>query len=167
MGRQREDWKKEGSSSVGGIQRRARRVGGVSSPRGGMGEWGRVGNVGACRAEWRPGVSLSWKVLCCSSARVLSFYLPSTFPTSPPHTPPHTPQGPVSLRSGKSEGADSQQHHPPPLWWRSPCLFPQALGVPATPPPLPSHPPLPEAFPSRLSCSGPSRPFLSHLRTSW
>ena len=83
---------------------------------------------------------LSWRLFYCfQGPGPCPFCLPSTFPTSPPHCPPppNTTGLTVSLRSGKSEGADSQQRYPPPLWWRSPCLFPQSWVSPPPPPPPP------------------------------
>lgn len=72
-----------------------------------------------------------------------SLHLPH-FPSSLPA--PRTPGLTVSLRSGKSEGADSQQQHPPPLWWHSPCLLPQSWVSPPPPPrPCPTFQTAPSA----------------------
>ena len=94
---------------------------------------------GRVQAEWRHSGCLELEaVLLLPGPWPLSL-LPSLhlphFPS--PLPPPNTPGLTVSLRSGKSEGADSQQRYPPPLWWRSPCLFPQSWVSPPPPPPPP------------------------------
>lgn len=71
-----------------------------------------------------------------------SFCFPSTFPTSPPHCPPPSPGLRVSIRSGKCEGAVSQQQSPRSV--ALPLFTSSDLGLPTAPSsPLPPLPPSP------------------------
>ena len=152
--RKKEGWRlgeREGGTSDQKLESRGKPARSGSMRQGSGEGWGSPGKV-RVRAEWRHSGCLELEaVLVLPGPWPLSFCLPSTFPTSPPRCPPpNTPGLTVSLRSGKSEGADSQQRYPPPLWWHSPCLFPQSWVSPPPPPPLP---PLTVLFPRGTSAS--------------